>query len=119
MRGEQPWKTNRSRVLRSRPISAEEKLWSHLRNRQLGGHKFVRQIPIGSYFADFVCRERKVIVEVDGGTHSTEEETARDERRTHHIQHLGYRVFRISNDDVYNHLECALDALLAFIDAPR
>ena len=44
MRGEQPWRTNRSRVLRSQPVSAEAKLWAALRNRHLGGHKFVRQI---------------------------------------------------------------------------
>jgi very-short-patch-repair endonuclease len=119
MRGEQPWRTNRSRVLRSRPISAEEKLWSELRNRQLGGHKFVRQMPIGPYFAVFVCRERKMIVEVDGGTHSTDTETAHDARRTADLEQLGYRVFRISNDDVYNNLDRALDALLAFIEAPR
>jgi very-short-patch-repair endonuclease len=69
MRGEQPWRTSRARALRSQPISAEAKLWAKLRNRQLGGFKFVRQAPIGPYFADFLCRERKVIVEVDGGTH--------------------------------------------------
>jgi very-short-patch-repair endonuclease len=119
MRGEQPWRTNRSRVLRSRSISAEAKLWSRLRNRQLGGCKFVRQVPIDPYFVDFVCRERKVIIEVDGGTHSTDEERARDERRTHHLEQLGYRVFRISNDDIYNNLDCALDELLAFLEAPR
>jgi very-short-patch-repair endonuclease len=119
MRGEQPWRTSRSRVLRSRPISAEAKLWWRLRNRQLGGHKFVRQIPIDPYFVDFVRRERKVIVEVDGGTHSTEAEVAYDERRTRHLQSLGYRIFRIANDDVYHNLDYALDALLAFIEAPR
>ena len=124
MRGEQPWRTDRSRVLRSRvlrsrPISAEAKLWSRLRNRQLGGHKFVRQMPIHAYFVDFVCRERKVIVEVDGGTHSTEAEIARDAARTRDLERLGYRVFRICNDDVYHNLDCALDALLAFIEAPR
>jgi very-short-patch-repair endonuclease len=119
MRGEQPWRTNRSRAFRSRPISAEKKLWSRLRNRQLGGHKFVRQLPIDPYFVDFVCREHKVIVEVDGGTHSTDAAIARDERRSLHLQGLGYRVFRIANDDVYNNLDCALDALLAFIEAPR
>jgi very-short-patch-repair endonuclease len=119
MRGEQPWRTNRSRVLRSKPISAEAKLWGRLRNRQLGGHKFVRQMPIDPYFVDFVCRERKVIVEVDGGTHSTDEEVAHDERRTHHLRDLGYRVFRVPNDDVYHNLDSVLDALLAFIEAPR
>jgi very-short-patch-repair endonuclease len=119
MRGEQPWRTNRSRALRSRPISAEARLWGRLRNRQLGGHKFVRQMPIDPYFADFVCRECKVIVEADGGTHSTGEEVAYDERRARHLSQLGYRVFRISNDDIYHNLDSALDALLAFIEDPR
>jgi very-short-patch-repair endonuclease len=119
MRGEQPWRTNRSRALRSRPISAEARLWSHLRNRQLGGHKFVRQMPIDPYFVDFVCRERKVVVEVDGATHSTDEEVRRDDGRSRHLLSLGYRVFRVSNDDVYNNLDCTLDALLAFIEEAR
>jgi very-short-patch-repair endonuclease len=119
MRGEQPWRTNRSRGLRSQPISAEAQLWGRLRNRQLGGHKFVRQMPIDPYFVDFVCRERKVIVEVDGGTHSTDSEVTHDAARTRDLESLGYRVFRISNDDVHYNLDCALDALLAFIEAPR
>jgi very-short-patch-repair endonuclease len=119
MRGEQPWRTNRSRVLRSRPISAEAKLWGRLRNRQLGGHKFVRQMPIDPYFVDFVCRERMVVVEVDGGTHCTDAEIARDKLRTRDLERLGYRVFRVGNDDVYHNLDCTLDALLAFLEAPR
>ena len=119
MRGEQPWRTNRSRVLRSQPISAEAKLWTHLRTRQLGGHKFARQIPIGPYFADFVCRERNVVVEVDGGTHSTDEEVAHDERRTSDLRALGYHVFRVCNDDVYHNLDYVLDALLAFVEGSR
>ncbi len=69
MRGPQPWRTNRSRVLRSQPISAEAKLWSRLRNRHLAGLKFVRQAPVEPYFVDFLCREHMVVVEVDGGTH--------------------------------------------------
>jgi len=119
MRGPQPWLTNRARVLRSQPISAEAKLWGELRNRQLGGHKFVRQMPIRSYFADFVCRERMVIVEVDGGTHSTNPEVASDANRTAVLEQEGYRVFRVCNDDVYNNLDGVLDALLAFIEAPH
>ena len=115
MRGEQPWRTNRSCVLRSQPISAEAKLWAHLRNRQLGGHKFARQMPIGPYFADFVCRERNVIVEVDGGTHSTDEEIAKDAKRASDLRGLGYRVFRICNDDAYHNIDCVLDELLAFV----
>jgi very-short-patch-repair endonuclease len=116
MRGEQPWRTNRSRVLRSQPISAEAKLWAALRNRHLGGHKFVRQMPIGPYFADFACRECKVVVEADGGTHSTDEEVAHDAKRTSDLRALGYRVFRICNDHVYHNIDCVLDELLAFVE---
>ncbi len=68
---------------------------------------------------DFVCRERKVVVELDGGTHSSDAELAHDTRRTHHLEALGYRVFRISNDGVYHNLDCVLDELLAFLEAPR
>jgi very-short-patch-repair endonuclease len=74
----QPWRTNRARVLRSKASSAEERLWTELRARRLNGLKFVRQYPIGPYFVDFACRELKIIVEVDGGTHSTADEQARD-----------------------------------------
>jgi very-short-patch-repair endonuclease len=102
MRGPQPWRTNRSRVLRSRPISAEAKLWEELRARRLGGHKFVRQVPVGPYFADFLCRGRKLIVEVeDGGTHGTDVEIVADTRHESHLRRLGFRLFRVTNTDVY------------------
>jgi very-short-patch-repair endonuclease len=76
-------------------------------------------MPIGRYFADFVCRERRVIVEVDGGTHSTDAEVASDAKRTSELGREGYRVFRVSNDDVYHNLDGVLDTLLALIEAPR
>jgi very-short-patch-repair endonuclease len=115
MRGSQPWRTNRSRTLRSQPISAEAKLWSKLRDRRLGGFKFVRQAPVGPYFADFLCRERKVVVEVDGGTHSTTPEVARDESRCTGIAAAGYRILRVHNRDVFDNIDHVLDALLAFV----
>jgi very-short-patch-repair endonuclease len=114
MRGSQPWRTNRARTLRSRPISAEARLWAKLRGRRLGGLKFIRQAPVGPYFVDFLCRERMVVVEVDGGTHGTEHEIACDEHRAAHLHRLGFRIFRVHNVDVYENLERVLDALLAF-----
>jgi very-short-patch-repair endonuclease len=119
MRGPQSWRTNRSRVLRSKPISAEAKLWSKLRNRQLADLKFVRQAPIGPYFVDFLCREHKAIVEVDGGTHSTEAESAADAKRAQYLHAMGYRLFRVYNEDIYEHMDGVLDALLAFIEEAR
>ena len=116
MRSSQPWRTHRARVLRSEPISAEAKLWSKVRDRRLVGLKFVRQAAIGPYFVDFLCREPKVVVEVDGGTHGRDAEIAGDAARTADLERLGYRVFRVSNRDVYDNVERVLDALIAFVE---
>jgi len=116
MRRAQPWRTNRARVLRSNSSSAEQRLWSCRRNRNFGGLKFVRQAPVGPYFVDFLCRERNIIVEVDGGTHSSDAEIGRDMKRSAALQRLGYRVFRVHNVDVYENLKGVLDSLVAFIE---
>ena len=73
MRGLRLAETQLSRQLRRSQTEAERKLWHRLRNRGLCGFKFVRQEPVGSYFADFLCREKALIVEVDGATHSSAE----------------------------------------------
>ena len=115
MRGPQPWCTNRARVLRSRSTSAEDRMWSALRNRRLNGLKFVRQYPIGPYYVDFVCRERRIIVEIDGATHGTEEELAYDAQRTGYLHTQGFRIFRVNNGDVYENLNGVREGLIAFI----
>ncbi len=113
MRGPEPWKTNRARVLRSHNVVAEAKLWRHLRGRRLGGFKFVRQAPIGPYFVDFLCREALLIVEVDGGTHGKPEELASDAKRQKELEQLGYAVVRIWNGDVSANIDGVLQILLA------
>lgn len=70
-------------------------------------------MPIGSYVADFVCREAMLIVEVDGATHSTHQEILRDSGRTGVLEHLGYAVVRVQNDDVYNAMEGVLRTIQA------
>lgn len=88
MRGAQPWRTNRARVLRADDTSAEARLWNELTDRRLGGLKFVRQAPIANHYVDFLCRERKVIIEIDGGTHSADAEIANDAERTDKLKQL-------------------------------
>ncbi len=88
---------------------AEFALWTRIRGRQLGGFKFVRQEPIDRYYADFVCRERDLIVELDGGQHSGHPE---DEQRDSNLCTLGYRVIRIWNNDVMENLDGVLQTLL-------
>ena len=111
----QPWKTDRARALRDRATSAEDWLWSRLRGRRLQGLKFVRQAPVGAYFVDFLCREHRVVVEVDGATHGTAAEILRDRERTAFLEREGYRVFRAHNEEVYENLDGVLESLLAFV----
>lgn len=90
-------------------------MWSVLRGRRLNGMKFVRQYAVGPYFADFVCREHAIIVEVDGATHSTDVEIAHDTRRAEFLRTEGYRIFRVTNTDVRENLDGVREALIAFV----
>ena len=103
----------RARGLRRGETEAERRLRSALRGRRLTGFKFVRQTPIGSFFADFACRTRRLLIEVDGATQSTEEERRYDLPREMELQRLGYRVLRVGNNDVYENIQGVLETILA------
>ena len=107
---------SRARSLRREQTEAERSLWACLRSRRLNGYKFVRQEPIGPFVADFLCRERKLVVEVDGATRSEPHETAYDERRSRHLATLGYKVLRIQNADVFAIRDDVLDMILMALD---
>jgi very-short-patch-repair endonuclease len=94
-----------SRKLRANQTDAETKLWNRIRNRQIDGRKFIRQEPIGRYICDFVCREKLIVIEVDGGQHS---ESVRDEIRDRYLRTHGYRVMRFWNNDVLSNIEGVL-----------
>jgi very-short-patch-repair endonuclease len=99
----------RARKLRESQTRAEAKLWQVLRNRQLARWKFRRQHPIDRYIVDFVTLDGKLIVEVDGVTHSSSSEIERDRARTEVLEACGFLVIRISNTDVYENLEGVLE----------
>ena len=114
MRGANLVKTNRARNLRRSSTNAENRLWNRIRSRSIGGHKFVRQEPIGRYVVDFVCRERRLIVEVDGGQHATDPSDAvRDQWLTEHR----FRVLRFWNNDVMSNIDGVLEVIAAALDA--
>ena len=102
----------RARALRRNQTPAEEKLWGYLRGNRLGGFKFRRQTPVGPYITDFLCFEKKLIIEVDGATHGDAHEIAYDAKRTAYLEASGYRVFRCNNMDVYENLIAVLDGIL-------
>jgi very-short-patch-repair endonuclease len=88
---------------------AERRLWARLRNRQLSGEKFVRQYPVGPYFVDFACREKMLVVELDGGQHSG---SRRDDARTAYLNAVGYAVLRFWNNEALANTEGVLAAIL-------
>ena len=88
-----------ARSLRRKLTRAETILWSRLRRDQIAGYRFRKQHPIGPYIADFACLIAKLVVEVDGGTHSTDRERAYDRARDAYLRERGWRVCRVSNEE--------------------
>ena len=91
-----------SSELRQRSTETENLLWEKLRNRQLLGRKIRRQVPIGAYVVDFYCAEEKLVIEIDGGIHETQQE--QDQLRQETLEALGLRVIRLTVDQFENQL---------------
>ena len=106
----------RARALRRCQTDAETLLWSKLRSRQIGGHKFRRQHPIGPYFADFACIESGLVIELDGGQHGETDAMVFDENRAGHMSDLGFQTLRFWNNDVLLHTDAVLEKILQFTD---
>ena len=87
---------------------AERILWTQLRRKQLLGHRFRRQAPIGPYVVDFLCVESRLAIEVDGSQHA---DSISDQRRDLLLRSKGYRVLRFWNHDVMNRIEEVLVAI--------
>jgi very-short-patch-repair endonuclease len=94
--------------LRKRSTDAERSLWKHLRSKQIEGLKFRRQEPIGRYIVDFVCYEKAVIVEADGGQHTE----AVDLERDAWLRSQGFSVLRFWNHEVITNIEGVLEMIL-------
>jgi very-short-patch-repair endonuclease len=114
MRGAKVAKTSLARQLRKSSTRAERKLWRYLRSRSLVGFKFVRQEPIGPYVVDFVCREQRLVIEVDGSQHATDR---RDAIRDRWLVAHRYRVLRFWNDEVLGNIEGVWDTIFAAASA--
>jgi len=97
---------------------AEAVFWQKVRDRKLGGYKFRRQHPISVYIADFVCMEARLIVELDGPIHHKGRQPVLDERRTKDLMHLGFRVVRYRNEQVFDEMPHLLADLLLRLETP-
>jgi len=102
--------SKRARDLRNNPTEAERALWKQLRLWQLDGYKFRRQQPLGRYIVDFVCFEKKLVVELDGGQHAEQKEY--DAKRDTWLRAEGFRVLRFWNNEVLKSIEVIKDEIL-------
>lgn len=104
-------RTERSRDLRQRMTFAEKKLWQAVRGGRLDGLKFRRQHGIDRYFADFACESLMLVIELDGGIHSEDDQQLKDYLRQTDIETLGWSVLRFTNDQVTGALPTVLAAI--------
>ncbi len=104
--------------LKTNPTEAEVFLWKNLKGKQLGGYKFRKQHIIDQFIADFVCLEKQLIIEVDGGYHTLPEVVISDEERTNLLKELGFKVLRFSNEEVINNIDEVLRQIAAFLALP-
>jgi len=101
-----------SRQLRDNMTDAERHLWAKIRMKQLKGYQFYRQKPIGDYIVDFFCPRAKLVIEVDGSQHFSDEMTEYDRIRNEYLSSLGLRVLRFTNTDVLTHIERVVENII-------
>ena len=106
--------TLRSRELRANATEAERKLWPHLSARKLKGVRFNRQFPIGQFICDFVSRDKRLVIEIDGGQHAFS--TEYDARRTAFLNTQGYKVLRFWNNEILDNLDGVLTVIGQTLD---
>jgi type I restriction enzyme M protein len=98
----------KARSLREQATRAEKILWSALRNRKIGGHKFRRQQPYGPYTLDFYCAEKRVAVELDGRGHAAIQQVEHDKTRSDYLRQEDVMVIRFWNSQIRENLEGVL-----------
>jgi len=105
-----------SRQLRGNMTDAERHLWAKIRMKQLKGYQLYRQKPIGDYIIDFFCPRAKLVIEVDGSQHFSDEMTEYDRIRNEYLSSLGLRVLRFTNTDVLTHIKGVVESIIENIE---
>ena len=100
------------RKLRKKETEAEELFWQRVRNKKVNGLKFKRQHSICNNIVDFYCPSKKIIIELDGEYHDTEQQNIKDKLRDEHLQALGFKILRFRNEKILFHLNQTIDILL-------
>ena len=101
----------KAKELRSDMTIFEQKLWFNLRAKRFMGLKFRRQAPIGNYIVDFVCKEKDLIIELDGSGHLEKGQTQHDEIRDKFLKEKGYKIIRVYNNEINNNIDNVLEEI--------
>ena len=97
---------------------AESALWKYLKGNGLG-HKFLRQHIIGDYIVDFLCRDKLLVIEVDGGYHSERTQQEDDAVRQQWLESIGYKVIRFSNEEILVDIKTTIDTIVKNLRDPQ
>lgn len=108
--------TEKARNLRKNMTKQERILWQFLRKKNINNLKFRRQYVIGNYIVDFICNEKKLIIEIDGGQHNEDKNIIYDQERTNFFETKGYKVIRFWNSDIDNNLDGVYLDILKHLD---
>ncbi len=101
-----------ARKQRQNSATAESIIWRALRARRAEGFKFRRQVPIAEYIADFICFEKRLVIEIDGPSHETPEQRLHDAKRDDWFRREGFKILRLSNDLVIGSPDLAVQKII-------
>ena len=104
-----------ARNLRKNMTLQKHKLWQYLRKRSVNNCRFRRQFPIGNYIVDFVCREKKLVIEIDGGQHNQDKDIIYDKERTRFLESEGYKVIRFWNSDIDKNIVGVFEEIVKYL----
>ena len=104
-----------ARLLRKNATKQERVLWNLLRNSNLKNYKFKRQQPLGKYIVDFICKEKMLIIEVDGGQHNKPEDILYDTERSKYLESRGFKVLRFWNNDIDKNITGVYETILKYL----
>ena len=102
---------NFAKQMRSNMTNEEAIIWKLVRAKRFLGYKFKRQVLFGEYIVDFVCQDKKLIIEIDGGQHNIEHNKEADNIRTEYLYNMGYKVIRFWNNEINNNIVGVCEAI--------
>ena len=111
-----PHNLKNAKQMRSNMTPVESKMWQIIRGKRFQNLKFKRQVLIGNYIVDFLCEDKKIIIEIDGGQHNEEVNIQSDKNRTQYLENNGYKVLRFWNNEVMKDIDSVMEVIFREVE---